>query len=61
MKNSLELKELRSEFISSLEVMKKTAENEERDLTQEENTEMDTILKKIDDMDVKIERAEKAE
>ena len=61
MKNSLELKEMRSEFISSLEVMKLTAENEERDLTQEENTEMDDILKKIDDMDVKIDRAEKAE
>jgi HK97 family phage major capsid protein len=61
MKNSLELKEMRSEFISSLEVMKITAENEERDLTQDENTEMDTILKKVDEMDVKIERAEKAE
>ena len=61
MKNSLELKEMRSEFISSLEVMKLTAENEERDLTQDENTEMDTILKKVDEMDVKIERAEKAE
>ena len=45
MKNSLELKEMRSDLISKLEVMKVTAENEERDLTQDENNEMDSILK----------------
>ena len=61
MKNSIELKETRSDYISKLEVLKKTAELEDRDLTQEENTEMDSILKKVDEMDVKITRAERAE
>ena len=61
MKSSIELKELRSDFISKLEVIKEVATAEERDLTQEENTEMDSLLKKIDDIDVKIERAEKSE
>ncbi len=61
MKNSIELKEVRSDYISKLEVLKKTAELEDRDLTQEENTEMDSVLQKIDDMDVKIKRAERAE
>ena len=61
MKNSIELKEMRSDFISKLEVLKKTAELEDRDLTQEENTDMDSILKKVDEMDVKITRAERAE
>ena len=61
MKNSLELKEMRSDLISKLEVMKEVATNEERDLTQEENTEMDSILNKVDDLDVKITRAEKVE
>ena len=61
MKNSIELKEVRSDYISKLEVLKKTAELEDRDLTQEENTEMDSILEKVDEMDVKIKRAERAE
>ena len=61
MKSSIELKELRSDFISKLEVIKKTAELEDRDLTQDENTEMDSVLNKVDEMDVKITRAEKAE
>jgi HK97 family phage major capsid protein len=61
MKSSIELKELRSDFISKLEVIKEVATAEERDLTQEENTEMDSVLKKIDDVDVKIERAERSE
>lgn len=61
MKNSLELKEMRSDLISKLEVMKVTAENEERDLTQDENNEMDSILSNIDDMDARIKRAEKIE
>jgi len=61
MKNSIELKEMRSDSITKLEVLKKTAELEDRDLTQEENTEMDSVLQKIDDMDVKIKRAERAE
>ena len=46
MKNSIELKEVRSDYISKLEVLKKTAELEDRDLTQEENTEMDSVLAK---------------
>ena len=61
MKNSKELKELRSDLISKLEVIKEVATAEERDLTTEENTEMDAILKECDEMDVKIERAEKTE
>ena len=61
MKSSIELKELRSDFISKLEVIKEVATAEERDLTQEENNDMDSILKQIDDVDVKIERAEKVE
>jgi len=61
MKNSKELKELRSDLISKLEVIKEIATAEERDLSTEENTEMDTILKECDEMDVKIERAEKTE
>ena len=61
MKSSIELKELRSDYISKLEVIKETCKAEERDLTSEENTEMDSILSKIDDVDVKIERAEKIE
>ena len=61
MKNSIELKEMRSDYISKLEVLKKTAELEDRDLTQDENTDMDSILKKVDEMDVKITRAERAE
>ena len=61
MKSSIELKELRSDYISKLEVIKKTAELEDRDLTKEENTEMDSVLAKVDDMDVKIKRAQRAE
>ena len=61
MKSSIELKELRSDIISKLEVIKETCQAEERDLTSEENTEMDELLKEVDSYDVKIERAEKAE
>tara|TARA_R100000655_G_scaffold87238_1_gene127388 strand:+ start:4359 stop:5588 length:1230 start_codon:yes stop_codon:yes gene_type:complete len=61
MKSSIELKELRSDIISKLEVIKETCQAEERDLTSEENTEMDELLKEVDSFDVKIERAEKAE
>lgn len=61
MKNSIELKEMRSDLISKLEVIKEVATNEERDLTNDENTEMDGILTKVDDIDTKIVRAEKVE
>jgi HK97 family phage major capsid protein len=61
MKNSKELKELRSDLIGELESIKLVAENEERDLTKEENENMDSLLSKIDDNDVAITRAEKVE
>jgi HK97 family phage major capsid protein len=61
MKSSIELKELRNDIIASLEVIKETATAEERDLTSEENNEMDSLLKNADKLSVKIERAERAE
>ena len=61
MKSSIELKEMRNDIISELEVIKETATAEERDLTTDENNNMDTLLKKADDMSAKIERAEKVE
>mgnify|MGYP003668612622 FL=1 len=61
MKNSKELKELRSDLIGELESIKLVAENEERDLTKEENENMDSILTKIDNNDVAITRTEKVE
>tara|TARA_R110002020_G_scaffold197548_2_gene398677 strand:- start:408 stop:1652 length:1245 start_codon:yes stop_codon:yes gene_type:complete len=61
MKSSIELKELRNDIISELEVIKLTATAEERDLTTEENNDMDSLLKKADDLSAKIERAEKVE
>jgi len=61
MKNSKELKEFRSDLVGKLEVIKETATAEERDLNTDENTEMDSILKEIDGVDVKITRAEKVE
>ena len=57
---SIELKELRSEVLGELEVIQKTAEAEEnRDLTEEENTSVDALLAKADNYASKIERAEK--
>ena len=61
MKNSIELKELRSELIGKLEGIKVVAETEERDLLNEENEQMDSLLSECDALDVKIERAEKVE
>ena len=61
MKSSIELKEMRSDVISKLEVIKETCQAEERDLTSEENTQMDELLNEADSLDVKIKRAEKAE
>ena len=59
---SIELKELRSETLGELEVIQKTAEAEnDRDLTEEENTTVDALLAKADDYSTKIERAEKLE
>ena len=61
MKSSIELKEERNDIISKLEVIKETATAEERDLTSDENNNMDSLLKNADDLSVKIERAEKVE
>ena len=61
MKSSIELKELRNDIISKLEVIKETATAEERDLTSDENNDMDTLLKNADEYSAKIERAEKVE
>tara|TARA_R110000765_G_scaffold415301_1_gene516340 strand:- start:944 stop:2164 length:1221 start_codon:yes stop_codon:yes gene_type:complete len=61
MKNSKELKEMRSDIIGKLEEIKLIAENEERDLTTEENTSVDGLLTDADNMDAKILRAEKME
>ena len=61
MKNSKELKEMRSDIISSLESIKDVATTEERDLTQDENNQVDGFLTEVDELDVKIERSEKME
>ena len=61
MKSSIELKEMRNDIIDSLEVIKETATAEERDLTSEENDNMDSLLKNADELAAKIERAEKVE
>ena len=61
MKNSIELKEMRSDIIDSLENIKEIASTEERDLTQEENNNVDGLLTEVDNLDIKIERAEKME
>ena len=61
MKTSIELKEMRSDIIDSLENIKDVASTEERDLTQEENDQVDGLLAEVDNLDAKIERAEKME
>jgi len=61
MKSSIELKEMRNDIIDSLEIIKETATAEERDLTSEENDNMDSLLKNADELAAKIERAEKVE
>lgn len=61
MKNSKELKELRSDLISELESIKVLAETETRDLTKKENEKVDILLSNIDDNDIAITRSEKIE
>lgn len=61
MKNSIELKEMRSDIIETLEGIKELATKEERDLTQDENNQVDGLLTEVDELDAKIERAEKME
>ncbi len=61
MKTSIILKEERSDIISQLENIKDVATTEERDLTSEENEQVDGLLQEVDNLDVQIERAEKME
>ena len=61
MKNSIELKEMRSDIIAQLENIKEVATTEERDLTADENNQVDGLLTEVDELDTKIERAEKLE
>tara|TARA_Y100001937_G_scaffold38781_1_gene55173 strand:+ start:7363 stop:8592 length:1230 start_codon:yes stop_codon:yes gene_type:complete len=61
MKTSIYLKEERSDIISQLENIKDVATTEERDLTSEENEQVDALLEEVDNLDVKITRAEKME
>ena len=61
MKTSIVLKEERSDIISQLESIKDVATTEERDLSSEENNQVDGLLTEVDNLDAKIERAEKME
>jgi len=61
MKTSIELKELRSDIISQLENIKDVASTEKRDLTEDENNQVDGLLTEVDNLDTKIERTEKME
>lgn len=61
MKTSIVLKEERSDIISQLESIKDVATTEERDLSSEENNQVDGLLTEVDSLDAKIERAEKME
>tara|TARA_R100000656_G_scaffold14887_2_gene14619 strand:+ start:157 stop:1395 length:1239 start_codon:yes stop_codon:yes gene_type:complete len=62
MKKSLELKELHSDTISKLEAIEKIASDDEnRELTESEVKEVDTLLANADEISTKIERAEKLE
>lgn len=61
MKNSITLKENRSDVFAELEDIKNLAVTEERDLTDTENTKVDELLASVDAIDTKIERAEKLE
>ena len=58
MKTSIVLKEERSDIISQLESIKDVATTEERDLSSEENNQVDGLLTEVDSLDTKIERAE---
>ena len=61
MKNSKALKEERADVLAKLEEIKDLATSESRDLTDDENVNVDSFLTSIDDIDTKIERAEKIE
>ena len=61
MKTSIILKEERSDIISQLEAIKDVATTESRDLSSDENNEVDGLITEVDNLDAKIERAEKLE
>jgi HK97 family phage major capsid protein len=61
MKTSIILKEERSDIISQLEAIKDVATTENRDLSSEENNEVDGLITEVDNLDAKIERSEKLE
>ena len=59
--DSKKFKEERADVISSLEAIKDLATSEERDLTSDENNQVDGLLEEADNLSAKIERAEKME
>lgn len=61
MKTSIILKEERSDIISQLEAIKDVATTESRDLSSDENNEVDGLITEVDNLDAKIVRAEKLE
>ena len=61
MKTSIILKEERSDIISQLEAIKDVATTENRDLSSDENNEVDGLITEVDNLDAKIVRAEKLE
>ena len=61
MKNSNDLKSEKADIISNLENIKDVATGEERDLTSDENKQVDGLLQEVDDLSTKITRAEKVE
>ena len=61
MKSSNDLKSERADIISSLESIKDVATGDERDLTTDENTQVDGLLTEVDNLSEKITRAEKVE
>ena len=61
MKSSNDLKSERADIISSLESIKDVATGDERDLTTDENTQVDGLLTELDNLSEKITRAEKVE
>lgn len=61
MKSSKELKELRGDKVAELEAIKDIAEARNSDLNEAENQEVDNLIKGIEALDSKIERANKIE
>jgi len=61
MKNAKQLQEIRGERVSALDEMVKAAEGEAREFTADEIEASENIMSEIEDLDKKIERAEKVE